>query len=692
MKRYIYIMFFGFGMLCQSLLFAQKPNKELNLMPWPKKVELHNGKFILTKDFNLSISGDFDNRIFEYSNSFLRRLDGRTGLFFTQGVVSKNSEFSSNSNLIIKIQRKGRIEINEDESYELRVSKKGILLEATTDIGAIRGLETLLQLQSSTDEEFYFPAVFISDAPRFAWRGLMIDVSRHFQPLAVIKRNLDAMAAVKMNLFHWHLSDDQGFRVEIKQHPKLTELGSDGNYYTQAQIKEVVSYASVRGIQVIPEIDVPGHASALLTAYPELASHSRINSIERNAGIFDPTLDPTNKKTYKLLTDIFEELATLFPSKYVHIGGDENEGRDWDENEDIQKFMVKNELKSNHDLQTYFNIKIQKILQKNGKEMIGWEEILTPTIPTSAIIHSWRGVNEGLPAKQSLVDAVKNGNQTILSNGYYIDLMYSVEDHYLVDPMPDVLLSEEEKNRILGGEVTMWTELATPETIDSRIWPRTAAIAERFWSSKEVVDMESMYRRMGVINYQLEELGLKHISNRDVIFRNISNNQSIETLKVLADVCEPLKGYTRNKGGTEYQMFSPFTLFADACVPDAKSKRYFYNLVVLYIENNVNNEGLIKQLNSWIENHTAFKTLQNNPKLNKIAPLSKNLAEVSEVLLKLIDTDEKPINLIEKLDDLIFEMDKNYVDVEFAILPSIRILSAYFKELESKKTLQKVLE
>ena len=685
-------MFFGFGMLCQSLLFAQKPNKELNLMPWPKKVELHDGKFILTKDFNLSISGDFDNRIFEYSNSFLRRLDGRTGLFFTQGVVSKNSEFSSNSNLIIKIQRKGRIEINEDESYELRVSKKGILLEATTDIGAIRGLETLLQLQSSTDEEFYFPAVFISDAPRFAWRGLMIDVSRHFQPLAVIKRNLDAMAAVKMNLFHWHLSDDQGFRVEIKQHPKLTELGSDGNYYTQAQIKEVVSYASARGIQVIPEIDVPGHASALLTAYPELASHSRINSIERNAGIFDPTLDPTNKKTYKLLTDIFEELATLFPSKYLHIGGDENEGRDWDENEDIQKFMVKNELKSNHDLQTYFNIKIQKILQKNGKEMIGWEEILTPTIPTSAIIHSWRGVNEGLPAKQSLVDAVKNGNQTILSNGYYIDLMYSVEDHYLVDPMPDVALSEEEKNRILGGEVTMWTELATPETIDSRIWPRTAAIAERFWSSKEVVDMESMYRRMGVINYQLEELGLKHISNRDVIFRNISNNQSIETLKVLADVCEPLKGYTRNIGGTEYQMFSPFTLFADACVPDAKSKRYFDNLVVLYLENNVNNEDLIKQLNSWIENHTAFKTLQNNPKLNKIAPLSKNLAEVSEVLLKLIHTDEKPINLIEKLEDLIFEMDKNYVDVEFAILPSIRILSAYFKELESKKTLQKVLE
>lgn len=687
MKNYLNILFLGLGMLFPFSMFAQQAEEKLNLMPWPQKIEIKVGTFLLHKDFNLSIKGSYDDRILSYSNSFLRRLDGRTGFFFTQGIIDKNTLFSEKASLNIEIERPGKIELNEDESYKLQVSENNITLKATTDIGAIRGLETLLQLLESTDTEFYFPTVTIEDAPRFTWRGLMIDVSRHFQPVAVIKRNIDAMAAVKMNIFHWHLSDDQGFRVEIKKHPKLTEMGSNGDFYTQSQIKDVVAYAAARGIQVIPEIDVPGHASALLTAYPGLGSAVRENAIERNAGVFDPTLDPTNKKTYKLLADIFKEMAELFPSKYVHIGGDENEGKDWDKNENIQKFMMHNGLNTNHDLQTYFNIKVQKILQKNGKQMIGWEEILTPTIPTSAIIHSWRGENEGLPAKQSLVNAAKNGNQTILSNGYYIDLMYSVEDHYTVDPMPDVELTEEEKNRILGGEATMWSELVTPKTIDSRVWPRTAAIAERFWSSKEVVNVESMYKRMGVINYQLEELGLKHISNRDVIFRNISNNQSIESLRILADVCEPLKGYTRNKGGTEYQMYSPFTFFSDACVPDAKSKRYFDNLVDNYLKNSNKNQQLIEQLTIWIENHKTFMRMQSNPKLKRISTLSKNLAEVSDVLLKLIQRDETVDNLEVKMDELIIEMKKNHVDVEFAILPSLEKLAAHFKESESINTL-----
>jgi hexosaminidase len=673
-------------MLFHSSLSGQVTVAELNLMPWPQKVDLQGGKFLLTNEFNLSISGTYGQRIVGCSNAFLRRLDGRTGLFFKQEIISKNSEFSSNSTLKIEIQRKGKIELNEDESYQLEVSENGIILKSVTDIGAIRGLETLLQLQVNTEEEFYFPTVYIMDFPRFSWRGLMIDVSRHFQPVHVIKRNLDAMAAVKMNLFHWHLSDDQGFRVEIKKHPKLTDLGSDGNFYTQAQIKEVVAYASDRGIQVVPEIDVPGHASALLTAYPELASNSRVNKIERNAGVFDPTLDPTNKKTYKILADIFNELAVLFPSKYVHIGGDENEGKDWDENEDIQRFMAKNELKTNHDLQTYFNIKLQKILQKNGKVMIGWEEILTPTIPTTAIIHSWKGVNEGFPVKQSLVKAVKNKNQTILSNGYYIDLMYSVEDHYLVDPMPDLELTEEEKNRVLGGEATMWSELVTPNTIDSRVWPRAAAIAERFWSSKEVVDVESMYRRLGVVNYQLEELGLIHISNRDVILRNITNNQSIEALKVLSNVCEPLKGYTRNKDGVEYQMYSPFTLFADACVADAEGKRKFGKLVQNFVKYSSYTDELQKQLSIWIVNHKSFESLNKNPKLNRIAPLSENLAAVSTVLLILINVEVVKTEQVDELNSAIHQLKENYVDVEFAIIDSLDKLAKYFKELSLKET------
>lgn len=681
MKNYLNILFLGLGMLFPFSMFAQQAEEKLNLMPWPQKIEIKEGTFLLHKDFNLSIKGSYDDRILSYSNSFLRRLDGRTGLFFNQGIIDKNTLFSEKASLKIEIERAGKVALHEDESYTLDVSEDGIVIKAITDLGAIRALETLLQLQTYSEVNYYFPFVSITDAPRFPWRGLMIDVSRHFQPVHVIKRNLDAMATVKLNLFHWHLSDDQGFRVEIKKHPKLTEMGSDGDFYTQSQIKEVVAYAANRGIQVVPEIDVPGHASALVTAYPELGSAVRENEIERNAGIFDPTLDPTNKKTYKLLADIFEEMAQLFPSPYVHIGGDENEGKDWDKNQNIQSFMVKNDLKTNHDLQTYFNIKLQKILQKNGKQMIGWEEILTPTIPTSAIIHSWRGENEGLPAKQSLVNAAKNGNQTILSNGYYIDLMYSVEDHYKVDPMPDADLTEEEKNRILGGEATMWSELTSSRSIDSRIWPRTAAIAERFWSPKEIVSLESMHRRLDAINYQLEELGLLHISNREAIFRNLTHNQATVPVKVLSDVCEPLKGYTRNKGGVEYQMYSPLTLFADACVADAKDKRSFARVVQQYVSGEKDSIELKKTLRSWLENHEKFMVLTMNPKLEKLKPLSLNLANVSRLLLERIQATDNNENYKE-LEAAISSLNQNDLDVEVAIIDSLLLLLRHFQNKE----------
>tara|TARA_B100000809_G_scaffold138551_1_gene136169 strand:- start:40060 stop:42081 length:2022 start_codon:yes stop_codon:yes gene_type:complete len=659
-------------------MHAQVSKEDLNLMPWPKEVKLGEGQFLLTEDFSLTISGTFDDRIFSSANSFLRRLDGRTGLFFKQGIISKHSKQPKTSIFKIEIQRKGIVALNEDESYELTISESKIILKATTDIGAIRGLETLLQLQTNTETEFYFPVIEIQDAPRFPWRGLMIDVSRHFQPVAVLKRNLDAMAAVKMNIFHWHLSDDQGFRVEIKKHPKLTELGSDGLYYTQAQIKEVVAYASARGILVVPEIDVPGHASAILAAYPELGSKKIDYSIERSAGIFNPTLDPTNKNTYKLLADIFKEISTLFPGRYVHIGGDENEGKEWDENKSIQKFMEKKALKTNHDLQTYFNIKLQKILGKLDKELIGWEEIMTPNMPKSAIIHSWRGVNEGLPAKQSLVNAAKNNYKTILSNGYYIDLLYSVEDHYLVDPLPEEELTDEEEKRILGGEATMWTELATPSTIDSRIWPRTAAIAERFWSPKNTTNMESMYRRLGIISFQLEELGLQHIYNKDVIFRNLSNNQPIESLRFLSEMCEPLKGYTRNKGGIEYQMYAPFTLFADACSADAYEGRGFDKKVQVFLSDKSNKEELIQSLSTCSSEYKEFINLKSNPKLKKITPMFYNLATVSEVLIQIIQSEKIEESHLEELNNGILKMKENHVDVEFSILKSLEKLQEHF--------------
>ena len=387
-------------------------------MPWPKTIEERPSKFIIDGSFTISIKGHHSGRVYSASAKFLRRLSNRTGIFLEQGfpVTNKTSSveigYNSISNLVL----------HDDESYVLDVNSQLITISANTDIGALRALETLLQLVNFDASGYYFEGIHIEDSPRFVWRGLMIDAARHFQPVDVIKRNLDAMASVKLNVFHWHLTDDQGFRIESKVYPKLQELGSDGLYYTQEQIKDVVSYASNLGIRVVPEIDVPGHASAILTAYPEIGSKPNYPySIERYAGVFNPTLDPTNDQTYIFLENLFAEITPLFPDEYFHIGGDENEGKHWNENEHIQQFKKEHHLKTNHDLQTYFNIKLEKILEKQGKRLMGWDEIMTPNMPTTAIIHSWRSENEGLPKGGSLISAAKKGFETVLSNGYYID-------------------------------------------------------------------------------------------------------------------------------------------------------------------------------------------------------------------------------------------------------------------------------
>jgi hexosaminidase len=304
--------------------------------------------------------------------------------------------------------------------------------------------------------------------------------------MEVILRNIDAMAMVKLNVLHLHLSEDQGFRVESKAFPKLHSMGSNGDYFTQEQIKYIIQYASDRGIRVVPEFDMPGHATSWFVGYPELASAPGPYVVEKKFGEFDPTMDPIKKQTYKFLKKFLAEMCELFPDEYFHIGGDENNGKQWDANPQIQSFMHKEELRNNHELQNYFNRKVLSILQRNGKKMIGWDEILQPGLPSDAIIQSWRGAD-------GLKDATSKGYQVILSNGYYIDLVQPAWKHYNNDPVPvGSGLTNAQQNLILGGEATMWAELVTPETIDSRIWPRTAAIAERLWSPAEVNNIPDM--------------------------------------------------------------------------------------------------------------------------------------------------------------------------------------------------------
>lgn len=669
MKKIIFILLVG--IFTQETFSQDKLNEQLNLMPWPKEVKVKDTNFVVTPEFTIGFQKK-SKKVTNASIKFLRRLSNRTGVFLKKGFPLNNT---ANTSVKIIFNKVKTPVLGVDESYELFVNNKTITLKANTDIGVVRGLETLLQLVKTTDKHYVFSGVSITDAPRFLWRGLMIDVARHFQPVEVIKRNLDAMASVKMNVFHWHLTDDQGFRVESKVYPKLHQLGSDGLYYTQNQIKDVVRYASRLGIRVIPEFDVPGHASAILTAYPELGSKEGYQyAIERNSGVFDPTLDPTNDKTYEFLENLFTELAPLFPDEYFHIGGDENEGKHWDENKNIGAFKKKHGLKTNHDLQTYFNIKLEKILLKLGKKLMGWDEIMTPTMPTTAVIHSWRGVNEGLK-ESTLIEAAKKGYQSVLSNGYYIDRMLSVRHHYAIDPIGNVKLTKKERARILGGETTMWSELVTPLTIDSRIWPRTAAIAERYWSPQSVNDFDNMFQRLRVVNFQLEELGITHIRNKDVILRNITQNQNIISLTVLSDITEPLKIYSRNAGGTEYQTYSSFVLFADACNVDAKDAIYFSKLVDMHIQQPTENtkKKLIYFFQKWIKAYEGFKKLKMNAKLAEIEPLYSELNKVSNQFLNSLETGTK-------LDGVSFKLlETPVVDVELVIVSSLKKLKNSLK-------------
>jgi len=631
-------------LLCSTLLAlllmsANMIPQTLSLMPAPEKFSLGEGKFILTHSFDISIFGNTDKRIYPYATRVLRRLSGRTGLFFPQDNVTTVSA-SDTSDLQISVEQPGKILLSEDESYSLQVLKDKILLKAKTDLGALRGMETLLQLLQNDETHYFFPVITIHDKPRFPWRGLMMDACRHFMPVEVIKRNLDAMAAVKLNVFHWHLSEDQGFRVECKALPKLTELGSDGLFYTQAQIKEILAYAEDRGIRVIPEFDIPGHSTSWFVGYPELASAPGPYKIERQWGVFDPTFNPTIEETYKFFDIFFKEMCELFPDEYMHIGGDENNGHQWNKNEKIQKFMKENGLKSNHDLQTLFNKRILAILTKYGKKMIGWDEILQPDLPKNIVIQSWRGT-------EALAKAARQGYMGILSNGYYIDLNQSTEYHYLNDPVPaDSKLSDAEKKFVLGGEATMWAEFVVPENVDSRIWPRTAAIAERFWSPQNVRDVDDMYRRLERVNFQLEELGITNTKNQEMMLRRLTNNAETTSLKTLIDLIEPVKIYARHDQGVQYYSYSPYTRTVDAAVPDAPAARKFRKLVDDFLAGKKElKDEIVNSLTLWKKNsQNLIKIIEKQPILKEIESLSDALVFLSDyglIAVSLMDKQTK---------------------------------------------------
>jgi len=558
--------------------------------------------------------------------------------------------------------------LGEDESYTLEVDEQHARLTAANPLGVLRGLETFWQLVEPGPKGFAAPAVTIDDKPRFPWRGLHMDVSRHWMPIEVVKRNLDGMAAVKLNVFHWHLSDDQGFRVESKRFPKLTGVGSDGHFYTQAEVRDVIGYARERGIRVVPEFDIPGHATSWLVGYPQLASAPGPYQIERKWGVFEPTIDPTRETTYQFLDTFIGEMAALFPDQFFHIGGDEVKPTQWNKSAQIQAFRKQHQLKDNHELQAYFNKKIQAILVKHGKRMEGWDEILNPDLPKDIVIQSWQG-------QDSLAKAARLGYSGLLSSGYYLDHIESAATLYLVDPMEkdSASLTDEEKARILGGEVCMWAEFVSAENVDSRIWPRTAAIAERFWSPQEQKDIASMYRRLEVMRRNLDYLGLTHDSTYSKMLERLAGADPVEPLKVLADVLEPAPLGARQRTHKYTQQF-PLNRLVDAVRPDSGVAREFAALVDAQ-----DRTALRRWLTLWRDNDARLHpTLEKSALLAEDVPVSRDLSQLGSIGLKALDfLDRKkrpPEAWTDEQKKYLDGAKKLHLELLIAIVPSIQKL------------------
>jgi hexosaminidase len=638
MLRRITLALFA-GILCAGIstvsAMAQNSTDFVNtLMPEPAHLSVQAGTLPLTTSFTAATDSFHDDRLDDAIGRMLVQLENHTGL-----QIATTPASSKAATLVVTVDGPGEAiqSVDENESYSLDVTPTGAHLKAATDVGAMRGLETFLQLVQNDDSNYFLPAVSIQDTPRFRWRGLMIDCSRHFEPVDVIKRTLDGMAAVKLNVFHWHLSDDQGFRIESKVFPKLTGMGSDGLFYTQDQAREIVAYARARGIRVVPEFDIPGHAQSWFVGYPELASAPGPYTIEHEYGIFDPVMDPTQKSTYKFLDKFIGEMAEIFPDPYMHIGGDENNGVQWKNNPRIQEFMKEHNLQGTSGLQTYFNQQLLPILKKHGKRMVGWDEIFAPGLSKDAVIQSWRGFD-------SLAASAKQGYDGILSAGYYLDHIDSAEEHYLVDPLPaNSDLTPDQQAHILGGEACMWGEHVSPRSIDSRIWPRTAAIAERLWSPQNVNNVDDMYRRLWVESLRLEAVDLTHLSNEDVGLRQLAGTAAIEPLRILASVLQPV-GFDQRYEMQHTSQLTPMDHLIDAVRPDPPSRHGMELLVRDYLANKnpQTGERLEAIFQRWIAAGPLAETLMS------ASPLLKDAAPRAQQLVDLGTTGEQALNYLAK--------------------------------------------
>ena len=633
-RRFLTVLLFLSGLILVPAICAQTAGP-LALMPMPAHVVQREGQFLIDGNFAVGLQGFKDSRVVSAEARFLDVLSRETGIpFHGDAPAGQTSLVIVTAGSSDPVQKLG-----ENESYHLEISATHAQLSAPNALGVLHGLQTFLQLVHVTPQGFSVPAVTIDDQPRFPWRGLMIDAGRHFMPVPVLKRNLDGMEAVKLNVLHWHLSEDQGFPVESKMFPLLEQKGSGGLFYTQQQVREVLQYARDRGIRVVPEFDMPCHTTSWFVGYPRLASGHGPYQIATHWGVFDPAMDPTHETTYQFLNRFLGEMTALFPDAYFHIGGDECNGKEWDANPRIQAFMRAHGFKDNATLQSYFTARVQKLVAAHHKIMEGWDEVLQSDTPKNVVIQSWRGPT-------ALAAAARQGNRGLLSTGYYVDLNQSAAQHYLADPLAGegAKLTPEQQARILGGEAAMWSEFVTPENVDSRIWPRTAAISERLWSPQEIRDVPSMYRRLAVVSQKLEYYGLQHRSSTSMMLERMTGDSDPEPLEVLASVVQPPEGYVRG-GLKKYEKATPLNRLVDAVSPESDTAREFSELAKQIAAGKASPQQW-QQAHDWLvlwrENDARLQPLLGNSELTaELAPLSKSLSQTAAIGLQALDDLQK---------------------------------------------------
>ena len=590
MKNFVsFILFF--------LMVSEVLSQRNYITPEPQKISFPESKqngFRLSKKTSLEVSGVDNSK--NFIKNFISFVNQETGF-------ELNSKINKKSNILLRITDQN-LNLGE-EGYKISIlPKENLIVESNTERGLFYGIESLKQIIHFTkrkrDEESftefdvdvkvesikdvksqqnfnaanlttagyknvnetgYFQGLekvetksldvynimpmIIEDYPRFKYRGMMLDVSRHFMPKEFIKKFIDIMSIHKMNKFHWHLTDDHGWRIEIKQYPKLTEIGSmrdgtlighsrfagknpkfdnipHGGFYTQEEIKDIIKYAEERFIEIIPEIDMPGHTASLIASYPELGTLKEKTEVKKIWGVQDEILIPT-ENTFNFLDNLFREIADIFPSSYVHIGGDEARKKQWIESEEVQKLMEKLEIEDEDSLQTYFIGKVQKILNNYGKKIIGWDEIIEGGLVNDATVMSWRGEEGG-------IFAAKAGNNAIMSptSHLYFDYyqartgeplaiggLIPLEKVYSYEPIPEGL-DINQATKILGAQGNVWTEyIKTPEMVEYMSVPRMTALSEIVWSKRKKRDFSEFIKRLNFYKYFLDKKKVNY-RNKDL--------------------------------------------------------------------------------------------------------------------------------------------------------------------------------